>query len=222
MSLYFCCNVNWFTFDDEVGHSYLLNVAGVKEVQVKDRLPETARLFKRTSRLSRLVVNHVLWCHPDCNPDYAIFTSRFGELEFIDKNIEMNTIGEELSPTIFSHSVHNAIACLYSVAKSTMIPTVSISQKSNAITQAFIEAVTYLKCHAESKKVLVVVYDGLMPERYARVYPDSKYRFLLSFEVCEGSDGFEMQAIVDQCHEKADVQEEITRLMLFNINNEGR
>lgn len=140
-----------------------------------------AKATKRSSKLSKKVLNHV-FSRPEAGQcDYSIFVSRFGELSLIERNNEDNADAEELSPSNFAYSVHNAIACLHSIISDEKKPSTSLCVSSNMITTALFEGQAYLACNPDCKNVLVVVYDGYVPERYLGQCADAPKDFVLSF-----------------------------------------
>lgn len=156
---------------------------------------KTARLCKRTSRLSRAVINHIVEHYDSLDPDYVVFSSRFGELEFIEQNIESNTAFEELSPTIFSHSVHNAISCLYSIIRGIRVPTNSLCPSGNIIANAAVDAVCYLLTRPSANEALVVCYDGYIPDRYRSTSEDTAYGYVVTFTIRREDGGLSLESI---------------------------
>jgi hypothetical protein len=132
-----------------------------------ERVPAIA---KRASQVSKTVLNHLIACERSNNLDYAIFVSRYGELPFIEKNNEDNTAKIELSPTSFSHSVHNTLSCLYSISE-------------GAIKYAVWEAISFLSSDQSSHKCLVTIYDSHLPSRYESIQQQQPKDFILSFVV---------------------------------------
>lgn len=153
-----------------------------------DRLAEQpAKAIKRAGKLSKAVLNHIFLRQEQVSYDYCVFVSRFGELDSIERNNEDNTVREELSPASFSYSVHNAIACLYAIVSGAKIPSTSLSVGQGAIKLALLESLSFLCSHSDDKNVLVVVYDGFMPDRYKPQFPIYPNDFVLSFSAHIGN-----------------------------------
>jgi hypothetical protein len=134
------------------------NLAGIP-----DFIPKLQQ--RRLSPLARAVFNAVDRCIRPGETLPTVFSSAHGE---VGKALEMlKTIqaGEELSPTAFSLSVHNAIAGLYSIAYRNQQEITVIAPGGEAIAPAFVEALGMLREGAD--EVLVVLYD----EPIAGFYP---------------------------------------------------
>lgn len=155
----------------------------VTAIQLGDeRAPAVA---KRASQVSKAALNHLIACERSGNPDYAIFISRFGELPFIEKNNEDNTEQAELSPTSFSHSVHNTLSCIYSIFTNSKIPSTSLSITEGAIKCGVLEAISFLSSHADKQQCLVVIYDSHLPQRYEGLQQSYPKDFILSFVIAK-------------------------------------
>lgn len=145
-----------------------------------ERAPAIA---KRASQVSKAALNHLIACERSDDPDYAIFISRYGELPFIEKNNEDNSAQLELSPTSFSHSVHNTLSCLYSIFTDSKAPSTSLSISEGAIKYGIWEAISFLASHESSRKCLVTIYDSHLPSRYEGVPQQYPKDFILSFVI---------------------------------------
>jgi hypothetical protein len=120
---------------------------------------------RRLSPLARAVFNAIGQCIEPGETLPTVFSSAHGE---VGKSLEMLKAiqaGEELSPTAFSLSVHNAIAGLYSIAYRNQQEITVIAPGREAIAPAFVEALGMLQEGAD--EVLVVLYD----EPIAGFYP---------------------------------------------------
>ncbi len=103
----------------------------------------------------------------------VVFSSSHGEicksLEML-KNIQ---VGEELSPTAFSLSVHNAIAGLFSIAFANREEITVIAPCREGIAAAFVEGLGQLQEGRDD--VLLILYD----EPIADFYPTAPYRLTM-------------------------------------------
>lgn len=108
--------------------------------------------------------------------DYTIFASQHGESSKLQALLKQILHKEMLSPVDFSQSVHNTASGLFSLAKSITTNVNSIAAGRDTFLIAFLEALTYLRLHPDSRVVLVS-YDECLPvcyETYAVQY-DQQY-----------------------------------------------
>jgi hypothetical protein len=134
---------------------------------VPDSVPKMFQ--RRLSPLAKSVFNSADKCIVTGEQIPIVFSSANGE---ICKSLEMlNAIqaGEEVSPTAFSLSVHNAIAGLFSIVYSNQQEITVIAPGQEGIAPAFIEGLGILQEGADA--VLLVLYD----EPIADFYPVSPF-----------------------------------------------
>jgi hypothetical protein len=95
----------------------------------------------------------------------AVFYSRHGESRHYLEMLQDLAAGQELSPSRFSLSVHNAIAGLYSLCSGSEAACASLAGSADDLFAAFLEAAGLL---AESgcPRVLLVFYEQPLPEVY--------------------------------------------------------
>jgi Beta-ketoacyl synthase, N-terminal domain len=142
-------------------------------LSVPECVPKT--LHRRLSPLAKAVFNAAQPCIENNRSMPVVFSSAHGE---ICKSLEMlKTIqaGQELSPTAFSLSVHNAIAGLFSIAFNNNQEITVIAPGQEGIAPAFIEALGLLQEGAE--EVLVIFYD----DPIADFYPIAPYKLSSEF-----------------------------------------
>ncbi len=126
-------------------------------------------LQRRLSPLAKAVFNSADKCIVAGEQIPTVFSSAHGE---ICKSLEMlNAIqaSDEVSPTAFSLSVHNAIAGLFSIIYTNQQEITVIAPGQEGIAPAFIEGLGILLEGADT--VLLVLYD----EPIADFYPVSPY-----------------------------------------------
>lgn len=131
-------------------------------VAVPDCVPKM--LQRRLTPLARAVFNVARPCIEEGETLPVVFSSAHGE---ICKSLEMlKTIqaGNELSPTAFSLSVHNAIAGLFSIAFNNSQEITVIAPGLEGIAPAFIEALGIL--HEGANGVLILLYDEPIADFY--------------------------------------------------------
>lgn len=138
------------------------------ESDILNSVPKMLR--RRLSPLAKTVICACKTCAGDRLSMPVIFSSTHGELAKSFKMMEMIEAGEEISPTAFSLSVHNAIAGLFSIAFKNNKQSMVLAPGEDGIAAAFIEALGLLQEGEE--EVLIVFYD----EPLVEFYPSSPYK----------------------------------------------
>ncbi|CDL86530.1 beta-ketoacyl synthase chain length factor [Xenorhabdus cabanillasii] len=120
--------------------------------------------------------------------DAIVYTSRHGELER-NYQILMNLAHtESVSPTNFAMSVHNSsVGNLTIVAKAPLVSS-SVSAGIDSFQQGLFEVATLL--HAGYNKVLLVDFDGKIPDFYLNVIDENTptYPFAVALLLEQGKD----------------------------------
>jgi hypothetical protein len=122
-------------------------------------------LQRRLSPLARAVFNAAEGCIDSDKTLPIVFSSAHGE---VNKSLEMLKSmqkGEEVSPTAFSLSVHNAISGLFSMAYGNHQEITVIAPGQDGIAPAFIEALGLLQ-ERRADEVLIVFYDEPLSDFY--------------------------------------------------------
>jgi hypothetical protein len=119
---------------------------------------------RRMSIASRFAVEVGLNLIENNNLDLAIFTSQHGELERTYKILSTLNRNIDISPTDFTLSVHNTASGLLTIVSNKTIPISSLSAHNDSFQQGLIESLAVL--HQGNKKVLLIDFDGLVPEAY--------------------------------------------------------
>ncbi|WP_373280642.1 beta-ketoacyl synthase chain length factor [Methylomonas koyamae] len=107
----------------------------------------------------------------------AVFSSSHGEIGSCLDMLQDLQDGEELSPTAFSLSVHNAIAGLYSIAYANQLEINCLAPAAAGLGPGFIEALGLL--HSGHDEVLLVFYDTVLPN----FFPTPGYASSLAYLV---------------------------------------
>jgi len=133
----------------------------------KAAIPATVpKVFqRRLSPLARAVFNAAEACIDSDKSLPIIFSSSHGE---VNKSLEMLQSmqkGEEVSPTAFSLSVHNAISGLFSIVYANHQEITVIAPGQDGIAPAFIEALGLLQ-ERHADEVLIVLYDEPLSDFY--------------------------------------------------------
>jgi len=130
-------------------------------------------LRRRAGPLGRFALEPLLAVKPAGMP--VVFCSRHGEAQRSVALLRSLAAGEPLSPTEFSLSVHNAVAGLYSVARTVHEPLTAVAGGPVSAIQGLIEAVAQLDDHTE--EVALVVYDIPLPPPYDRFRDEHELPF---------------------------------------------
>jgi hypothetical protein len=131
----------------------------------KELLARVPKMLKRRlSPLAKTVFCAANQCIDEHMIVPAVFSSSHGELAKSFSMMEMLEAGEEISPTTFSLSVHNAIAGLFSIAWQNQLQCTVVASGEEGLAAAFIEAIGLLQEGAE--QVLLVFYDEPLPDFY--------------------------------------------------------
>jgi len=133
-------------------------------------------LKRRLTPLAKTVFCAVMSCVDEVSTMPVVFSSTHGELAKSLAMMRMIEAGEEISPTTFSLSVHNAIAGLFSIAFKNKMQTTVLASSEEGIATAFIEALGIFQ--EGEKEVLLVFYDEPLPD----FFPSAPYQ--LSAETC--------------------------------------
>jgi hypothetical protein len=136
--------------------------------RIPDFIPKLQQ--RRLSALARAVFHAIDQCMNPREMLPTIFSSAHGEVGKALEMLQTIQAGEELSPTAFSLSVHNAIAGLYSIAYRNHQEITVIAPGVEGIAPAFVEALGILQEGA--RQVLVVLYD----EPIAEFYPVAPFK----------------------------------------------
>lgn len=162
-----------------------------KAIFVPDSVPKM--LQRRLSPLAKAVFNSADKCIMSSEQISTVFSSSHGE---ICKSLEMLKAiqaGDEVSPTQFSLSVHNAIAGLFSIVYSNQQEITVIAPGHEGIAPAFIEGLGVLQEGVDA--VLLILYD----EPIADFYPVSPFNLnadktcALTLRIALTGDGLPLQ-----------------------------
>ncbi len=139
-----------------------LDDSGLTEAELLAFMPKM--LKRRLSPLAKTVFCAAAPCLKKGEEIPTVFSSTHGELAKSFAMMEMIEAGEDISPTAFSLSVHNAIAGLFSIAYKNKVQSTVVAPGEEGVAAAFIEAIGLL---AEGEKeVLIVLYDEPLVDFY--------------------------------------------------------
>lgn len=129
-----------------------------------------AMLRRRCGALARVMLTTAFDC---CGPDElanaaSVFASRHGNINESIDLLDRLADRRALSPTRFSHTVHNAQAGLFSIAADNRCASSSIAAQRDSFACGYLEALTLLE-REPSRPVLLVVGDVPLEPRFGPV-----------------------------------------------------
>ena len=122
-------------------------------------------MHRRLSLLARGVFYAAEDCFENDKTLPMVFSSAHGDANKSLQHLKEIQNGEEVSPTAFSLSVHNAIAGLFSIVYQNHQEITVIAPGQDGIAPVFIEALGLLQEHQE---VMMIFYDEPLSEFYPR------------------------------------------------------
>lgn len=144
-----------------------------------------AMLRRRCGSLARIMLTTAFDC---CDADElaevnTVFASRHGNINESIDLLDRLAFGKPLSPTKFSHTVHNAQAGLFSIASGNRLPSSSIAAQDDSFACGYLEALTLLERYRE-RSVLLVVGDVPLAPVFAHLVdePVGSYGLALLLE----------------------------------------
>lgn len=140
-----------------------------------------ALLRRRCGPLARAMLT-TAWncCGQDELPRVAsVFASRHGNINESIELLERLAQGQPLSPTRFSHSVHNAQAGLFSIAAGNREASSSIAACESTFGSAWLEALTLLE-RAPERPVLLVMGDVPLAATFADLVDEPEAFYALA------------------------------------------
>lgn len=153
--------------------------------------PKPSKLPSMTARRlasgSKLAVDCGLQMLSKHKVDAVVYASRHGELEKNFRILSALAHQQDVSPTDFALSVHNAAVGNLTINAGAAIPSSSVTAGLDSFQQSLFEVFTLLK--AGHKSVLLVDFDGYLPDFYHEYLPESmpKWPFAVALLLQEGS-----------------------------------
>ena len=158
---------------------------------------------RRCDTLSRMMLAAANACCPEADRAEAlsVFASRHGSFGTTVQMLESLARDEPLSPTKFSHSVHNTQAGLFSIWSGNQQVAQSLASRNETFEQGFLEAVCLL-ARAGDRPVLFVTGDEALPEPVSHLSedPDPPYAVALLLRP-EAGPGDVVELDLDARHE---------------------
>jgi len=132
---------------------------------------------RRLSPLARAACAVAHHCRQKSGDMPSVFFSSHGESQYYFEMLDGIAAREDVSPSRFSLSVHNAIAGLSSFHSASFEPYVSLSGGTEGLFAAFLETGGML---LETPKVLVVWYEQPLPDAYRAYLATSETTWALA------------------------------------------
>ncbi|MDK2598486.1 beta-ketoacyl synthase chain length factor [Pseudoalteromonas obscura] len=162
-------------FELAIDDYFFLTPATIGTIELKQLLGDLKPMQKRRlSHYAKLAMGSLLQLEEtsfDCNEGQGtpvcelVFASRHGDFHKTSELLDTLASKQEISPTAFSLSVHNAVSGLYSIFKNKKIPITAISAGRDTFLSALIEA--YIRIHTKRlDKVILIYVDQPLPDHY--------------------------------------------------------
>jgi hypothetical protein len=146
-------------------------------------------LRRRATPLTRTLLTAAWEClGPEELPRLrSVFGSRHGSINESIELIEAVVKREKLSPAVFSHTVHNAQAALFSIAAGNRAASSSLAAQADTLASAFIEALTLLERSPEP--VLLAMGDVPLAETFAPLVDEAVTPYAFACRLAIARDG---------------------------------
>ncbi|POT55481.1 beta-ketoacyl synthase [Citrobacter amalonaticus] len=165
---------------------------------------------RRLSSGSKLAVECGLAMLRRHDIDAVLYTSRHGELERNYRILHALATEQALSPTDFALSVHNSAVGNLTIAAKQPIVSSSLSAGRDTFQQGLCEVISLL--HAGYQRVLMVDFDGFLPEFYHPRLPENMPTWPWAVAlVCEAGSDWQCQTQPGQ----AGAETELPQSLLF-------
>jgi hypothetical protein len=142
-------------------------------------------LRRRATPLTRTLLTAAWGCldAADLPRVRSVFASRHGSINESIGLLENVVRREKLSPTVFSHTVHNAQAALFSIAAGNRAASSSLAGQEDSFPCGWVEALTFLEREPETP-LLLVMGDVPLAETFAGLAdePDTAYALACRLE----------------------------------------
>lgn len=147
-------------------------------------------LRRRATPLTRTLLTAAWGClsAEDLPRVRSVFASRHGSINESIGLLENVVRREKLSPTIFSHTVHNAQAALFSIAAGNRAASSSLAGQEDTFACAWLEALAFLEREPKTPLLLVMgdvplaaTFAGLADE------PDTAYALACRLELADAA-----------------------------------
>lgn len=188
-------------------------------------LPEVpAMARRRIEPLGRAALQVAFQAQADLSPEAVaamplVFASRWGELARSVAMLQELARQQPLSPTAFSHSVHNAIGAIYSIQRGVRANVSAVAAGACSADAGWMEALGLIADGAPT--VLLTVFDAPLPEAYADTALDAPCSRLRAFalRLRPAPTGIRLDTVAGPGEARADALPEDLRLLRFLIDD---
>ena len=118
----------------------------------------------------------------------SVFGSRHGSINESIELIENVVHRYKLSPAVFSHTVHNAQAALFSIAAGNRAASSSVAGQEDSWAGSFVEALCFLE-RDPSAPVLVVMGDVPLADTFAPLVDEAVTPYALACRIAVADEG---------------------------------
>jgi hypothetical protein len=149
-----------------------------------------ALLRRRCSPLARIMLTTAFDCTGDADRSSlrTVFASRHGNINESIDMLERLARRQPLSPTRFSHTVHNAQAGLFSIAADNCQPSSSMAAGPDTFACGFLEALTHLQREPD-RPVLLVMADVPLAPTFAALVTECVASYGVALRLVAAGDG---------------------------------
>jgi Beta-ketoacyl synthase, N-terminal domain len=152
-----------------------------------------ALLRRRCGSLSRILLTAAFECceEAELTEVATVFASRHGNINESIDLLDRLAERQPLSPTVFSHTVHNAQAGLFSIAAANRRASSSIAAQQDSFACGYLEALTLLERDPD-RPVLLVVGDVPLAPTFAPLVEEPAGSYGLGLLLARGGEGTEL------------------------------
>ena len=156
-----------------------------------DFLP--AMLRRRCGSLARIMLTTAFDCceQAELAEVATVFASRHGNINESIDLLDRLAERQPLSPTAFSHTVHNAQAGLFSIAAANRRASSSIAAQQDSFACGFLEAMTLLERNP-GRPVLLVIGDIPLAPTFARLVKEPPGSYALGLLLAHSGEGTQL------------------------------
>lgn len=177
---------------------------------------------RRLSPFAKLALHCALSAADECLTTVpSVFASRHGDLAKTSKLISDVAAQEDLSPTQFGLSVHNAVGGLFSIYTGNKAPLTAISAGEDTFFTAIVDALCKLSAN-DYKEILVVFTETLVPEIYQKYVAQDEVAIACALLLAPARAGEEVYTLTLPTNEKGNkekLQGENTQMQVLDFLN---
>ena len=197
-----------------------LSLSDSQELPALKQIPAMQR--RRLSPFAKLALHCALSSADECLTSVpSVFASRHGDLAKTSKLISDVAAKEDLSPTQFGLSVHNAVGGLFSIYSGNKAPLTAVSAGEDTFFTAIVDALCKLAAN-EYSQILVVFTETLVPEIYQKYIAQDEVAIACALLLEPAGQGDEVYSLSLQAKQESDkdkVQAENQRLQVLDFLN---